>query len=76
VTACSGCGLSFGSLSAFDSHRTGRFDKTFPEHLNGRRCLDTEELANKGWRQDGRGRWRTPAQSVRPLPLLFERRAA
>jgi hypothetical protein len=75
VNLCSGCGEDFGSVSAFDAHRTGRFDVTFPENLEeGRRCLDTEELAAKGWRQDKHGRWRTPAEAARPLPLIYASR--
>lgn len=61
MNECSGCGLDFGSVSAFDAHRVGKF--TYPwdlEHEDGRRCLGVDEIEAKGWSRDSRGRWRTP----------------
>ena len=58
-------------MSAFDAHRTGTLAYPFDrDHLDGRRCLDTEELLKKGWRLDSRGRWRQPSRAPR-LPLIF-----
>jgi hypothetical protein len=50
---CSGCGLDFKSVSAFDSHRTGR-------HGPERRCLTEQELRDKGFEPNDKGFWRKP----------------
>lgn len=66
MNRCRGCEADFGSVGAFDRHRVGRHAYTFAEGLdefgreNGRRCLDSDELEAKGWRQDSHGRWRMP----------------
>jgi hypothetical protein len=67
VNFCAACGLDFGSTSAFDAHRVGKHGYTFVEGLrmdppreDGRRCLSSKELLERGWAQDSRGRWRTP----------------
>jgi hypothetical protein len=74
VNVCSGCRADFGSVSAFDAHRVGALAYPFDrDHLDGRRCLDVEELAAKGWRQDSHGRWRQPPRVPR-LPLIFSDR--
>jgi hypothetical protein len=59
------CDTDFASVAAFDRHRTGVHDYTFPEGLrmdppreDGRRCLDPEELLEAGMGIDPRGRWR------------------
>lgn len=46
-----GCGTDFGSLSAFDSHRTGEHDYLYsegarmdPPREDGRRCLTAREI--------------------------------
>jgi hypothetical protein len=72
MNLCRACRQDFGSVSAFDNHRTGKHGYPWsPEHEDGRRCLETGELEAKGWRQDKQGRWRTPSQAARPLPLIF-----
>jgi len=53
-----GCCQSFGSMSAFDKHRTGK--------PSSRRCLTTAEMAAKGWHVDDHGAWRTPAPTNNP----------
>ena len=70
ANGCSACGQDFGSLSAFDAHLTGRHAYLYSEGLkleppveDGRRCFDVEELTEKGWNQDSRGRWRQPGAS-------------
>jgi hypothetical protein len=67
-----GCGLVFGSLSAFEGHRVGRHAYTLSEGLrmkppreDGRRCLAEWELTAAGWARDCRGHWRTPSRAVR-----------
>ena len=76
MNVCSACGQDFGSLSAFDAHRLGKYPQTGPsEYLErlrigltaadwtpeqGRRCLEPEEMTGRGWKQDPNGRWRTP----------------
>jgi len=71
LNQCGACGLDFGSISAFDEHRVGKHAYTFLEGLDldpprddGRRCLDPGELLERGWRQDQRGRWRTPGRDA------------
>ena len=49
---CRGCGQYFGSVNAFDKHRSGPATARF--------CLETAELDGKGWRKDKKGYWRTP----------------
>ena len=39
---CTGCGRVFGSLSAFDAHRVGKFAK--PGRRSERRCMTDEEM--------------------------------
>lgn len=66
---CRSCKQDFGSVSAFDGHRTGKHAYTYvegydlePRREDGRRCLDSAELEAKGWAVDAHGRWRTPAK--------------
>ena len=68
MNLCRACGHDFGSVSAFDAHRTGRHAYTFwqgvrrePPVEDGRRCLEVGELEDAGWSQDQHGRWRQPA---------------
>jgi hypothetical protein len=74
VNFCRACRQDFGSVSAFDTHRTGKHAYTYLEGLDmdpskedGRRCLDEGELTALGWRRDNHGRWRqaAPKASVR-----------
>jgi hypothetical protein len=61
MNLCRSCNKDFGSLSAFDAHRAGSYEYRWdPELEDGRRCLDSEELTEKGWKQDRYGRWRQP----------------
>ena len=48
---CQKCGLYFTSASAFDKHRTGEYQ---PDE---RRCMSTEEMADKGMVLNDRGYW-------------------
>lgn len=61
---CVSCKLDFGSVAAFDQHRTGVHDYTFaeglnmePERLDGRRCLDEDEMRASGFVLNRRGTW-------------------
>lgn len=76
VCQCSGCGESFNSVHAFDSHRTGEYSNAYPY---GRRCLTTEEMLQSGMGKNINGRWVTeigqgrfsaPAPFAPPHPLL------
>jgi len=68
VNLCTGCGEDFGSVSAFDAHRVGKFRQRGPSAYTGpladwqpekgRRCLTPAELLEDGWTRDSRGRWR------------------
>jgi hypothetical protein len=56
---CRACGSTdFASVSAFDRDRTGDNELDWPEHENGRRCRNTEEMLEAGLELDPRGRWR------------------
>ena len=48
---CRGCHQMFTSLSAFDLHRTGKY-----EHKK-RRCLTGQEMLEKGMVQNAKGWW-------------------
>ena len=61
---CRSCRQDFSSIRAFDVHRVGRHDYSFREGLerepsveDGRRCLDPDELCERGLELDARGRW-------------------
>ena len=71
MNLCDSCHKDFGSVSAFDAHRVGKHAYTYSEgvHMDpvredGRRCLDTEELTEMGWKCDNNNRWRTKAMDV------------
>jgi hypothetical protein len=70
VNLCCACGQDFNSVGLFDRHRVGRHAYDFAEGLefgveDGRRCLDTEEMRDAGWRLNTRGRWIDPARAAR-----------
>ncbi len=51
MNLCRGCDLTFGSLAAFEAHRTGDF-------LRGeRRCLTVDEIQAHGMVQNTKGWW-------------------
>jgi hypothetical protein len=59
--AFGGCCQTFASNTAFDKHRTGKYDPPM------RRCLTSEELTGKGWTRTGKyNAWRMPAPAVNP----------
>jgi hypothetical protein len=65
LNGCGRCHQDFTSLELFDRHRVGDHALDWPEHENGRRCLDAEEMAAKGWEQDDKERWLDPARAGR-----------
>jgi hypothetical protein len=59
MNLCTACNQDFGSLSAFDEHRTGKYAYPYSDQQpDGRRCLTPDELLTKGFHLDTRGRWR------------------
>jgi hypothetical protein len=67
LNGCGGCRQDFTSLRLFDAHRIGAFESgNYQGHIEdwslelGRRCLDVEEMAERGWEQDEKGRWFDP----------------
>ncbi len=50
---CSSCLAYFNSITAFDKHRTGKFD-------GSRRCLSTDEMLAKGLGKTNDGFWLSP----------------
>lgn len=81
---CRSCNTDFGSVAAFDAHRTGVHAYTFMEGArrvppveDGRRCLDVREMASMRRRDGGavfavnaRGSW-SLAQSVEAAREAF-----
>jgi hypothetical protein len=60
---CSGCGQDFTSTLLFDAHRVGTYAYPWsPDHEDGRRCLDSDEMTAKGWELNDRGRWLDPVR--------------
>lgn len=58
MNLCRACNEDFSTVRAFDGHRVGRHEYRFDaDHLDGRRCLDTEELTELGWKKSAKGRW-------------------
>lgn len=64
MNVCTTCKEDFGSVSAFDAHRVGKYGKgEYPGSLidwipsQGRRCLRTDELAESGFMRNQLGRW-------------------
>jgi hypothetical protein len=48
---CRGCNQTFTSLSAFDMHRTGKFER------KKRRCLTEQEMLARGMVQNAKSWW-------------------
>jgi len=83
MNLCGTCGLDFGSVSAFDTHRVGKYQYDCAEGLertppreDGRRCLDEDEMLAAGLELDGRGRWRLPISESERERLRSLRAAA
>lgn len=73
MNLCRACGHDFSSIRLFDAHRVGRHAHLFDaDHLDGRRCLDTDEMETMGWGQNERGRWGDPVESLRTREAFAE----
>ena len=65
-SCCSGCHRMFSSLSVFDLHRTGKFQRKI------RRCLTEQEMRERGTVQHEKGWWmRSPFE--RALLGLYQK---
>jgi hypothetical protein len=76
VNLCRACGEDFGSVAAFDAHRVGRHAYTYsegarmdPVREDGRRCLSVEELHERGFVRNARGRWSIASHAERGRAL-------
>lgn len=57
MNLCRGCDQDFASVESFDAHRVGKHAFDFsPERPDGRRCVTTVEMLDRGFRLDPRGR--------------------
>ncbi len=72
MNECGACRQDFSSVELFDRHRVGVHAYTFWEGLrmdiaveDGRRCLDEDEMQEKGWRRNSLGRWFDPVRASR-----------
>lgn len=73
LNGCRACGADFSSVETFDAHRVGKHEYLLsPERVDGRRCLDEDEMTAKGWRKDKRGRWVNPARAERARQAFQE----
>jgi hypothetical protein len=53
-------------LEAFDRHRVGVHEYDWsPQRPGGRRCLNVQELLDRGFAKDANGRWGQPARQER-----------
>jgi hypothetical protein len=57
LSLCCSCGRDFSGDRMFDQHRVGNHEYSFEDGLrleppreDGRRCLDADEMREKGWR--------------------------
>lgn len=71
------CGRDFSSEEAFDRHRVGVHEYTFPEGLrfeppraDGRRCLDVDGILALGWEKNAQGGWFDPERVARSRESL------
>ena len=69
MNRCRSCGEDFGSVALFDAHRIGKHAYTLAEGLkheppveDGRGCVYVEEMLERGWERNERGRWSDPAR--------------
>ncbi len=66
LNECAACGHDFTSVELFDAHRVGKHAYDYsPGRPDGRRCLNPDEMASKGWQKNDRGRWQDPARVKR-----------
>src|SRR5262245_26202887 len=65
LNGCSARGHDFTSPALFDAHHVGDHMLDWPEHEDGRHCLDADEMMERGWVQNLQGRWLNPVRSER-----------
>jgi hypothetical protein len=79
MNLCRGCGLTFGTLKAFDAHRTGPYGEPIykPSRTRKsrqvightaptRRCMTVPEIQALGMTQDRKGWWMLPVPQTKP----------
>ena len=71
---CRCCDKDFASITAFDRHLTGDHELDYPEHEEGRRCRDEQEMIEAGMERDRSGRWRTTLTEADQQRLRLTRR--
>jgi hypothetical protein len=67
---CRLCGRDFSSVQNFDAHQLGKGQqhRWSPEHEDGFRCMNDEELGQAGFELNEHGRWHRPrAADIRIL---------
>lgn len=83
MSHCRSCNTTFVSLTSFDMHRAGDYEKPIYEvKPNGtttkkivgrapctRRCMTEQEMRDAGMKQDERGRW----NSGREMPAVWKK---
>jgi hypothetical protein len=62
LNECGACGADFTSVVLFDAHRVGKHERDYPEHEDGRRCLTSWEMTDRGWVQNVKGSWLDPTR--------------
>jgi len=72
LNGCRECACDFTSLRLFDAHRVGVNAYTYSESVamepmreDGRRCLGADEMLERGWARNDKGRWFDPEESER-----------
>ena len=65
MNLCRSCRSDFTSVRLFDAHRVGKHEYDWSlDQPDGRRCLDSDEMAALGWEVDSRGRWSDPVRAA------------
>ena len=58
---CRSCKQDFAGITLFDAHRIGKHEYLWsPEREDGRRCLEIDEMLERGWSRDKWNRWHGP----------------
>ena len=77
---CDGCGLTFNSTSAFDTHRTGEYESRDPKgrvlRPSTHRCMTEEEMRARKMAPNDRGFWATEPPAAGIFGRIFHRQDA
>lgn len=78
MNLCRGCGLTFGNLKSFETHRIGSYgEPIYKASKTGktrqvigytphtRRCMTLAEIRAAGMSQDNKGWWSLPKKTAR-----------